>query len=190
MRHKVCNQQQVVGYLVSSRSRGSAKVQHGFALMEALIVVALIGIVLAIAIPLLATMLRNWRVQTAASQFAVQLRFARNAAVKQKYKYRIVINEANEAYRVEKETDYGSGTYELVPGVSGQTKEIAGDDYVTLPEGVTIDDSSTDGPIVFNYRGANDGQTTYDIKIDTVTNVRYTITVTPSGGITTSRSEL
>ena len=172
------------------------KWQRGFSLMEALVVVALIGAMLAIAIPLLARMLNNYRVQTAASQFAVQLRFARNAAVKQKLKYRVIINEAivsdpkSSTYRVEKETDYNTGVYEMVPGISGSTVVIDGVEYISLPTGVSINVASDDGPIVFNYRGGNEGSTTYDILLDTITKIRYTITVTPAGGVSTTRSEL
>ena len=158
--------------------------ERGFSLMEALVVLALIGAMLAISIPLLGRFLRNYRLQTAASEFAVQLRFARNAAVKQKLKYRIVINEnPTNTYRVEKETNYATNTFELVPGIAGYTD-------IRLPIGVVINSASTDGPIVFTFRGSNDGNATYNVIFDTATNTRYTITVTPSGGVTTTRTYL
>jgi len=167
------------------------KTNHrGYTISEILVVVALIALLVLIAIPALLRLFHAYEVQTAASGFAVHLRFARNAAVKQKLRYRIQIAETPQnAYRIEQETTFGSGTYTLVRGVGGNTKIINDAVYTGLPDGVKIVAASTDGPITFNFRGGNEAATTYTILMET-TDIRYTITVTPSGGITTTRTVL
>ncbi len=166
------------------------KHHRGYTIPEILVVVGIIALLVLIAIPQLLKLLHAYEVQSAASGFAVHLRFARNAAVKQKLRYRILIAESpDNAYRLERETNYGSGDYALVPGLGADQKLVGGARYIALPSGITIEPASTDGPIVFNFRGANDGATTYNILMET-TDVRYTITVTPSGGISTLRTVL
>jgi len=166
------------------------KHHRGYTLAEALIVVAIIGVLVLIAIPQLLKLLHAYEVQTAASGFAVHLRFARNAAVKQKLRYRIQIAETpNNAYRIEQETAPASGVYQLVRGMGSDQKVISDEVYIGLPEGVKIQAASTDGPIVFNFRGGNDAATTYNILMET-TDLRYTVTVTPSGGISTLKTVL
>jgi prepilin-type N-terminal cleavage/methylation domain-containing protein len=166
------------------------KHQRGMTLLETLVVVGLIGAIALIAIPILLNTLNSYKTQTAASGFAVHLRFARNAAVKQKLRYKILIAEdPDNAYCLEQETDFDSGVYKIVKGLGTESKTVGGTQYIALPKGVKITTSSTDGPIVFNYRGANDASITYNIYMET-TKVRYTITVTPTGGIYTTRKEL
>ena len=163
---------------------------RGYTIAEILIVVGIIALLVLVAIPTMLRIMRSYEVQSAASGFAVQLRFARNAAVKQKKRYRILIAETpDNAYRLEEETGYGTGSYKLVKGVGADTKLISNVPYFALPSGVKIETSSTDGPIVFNFRGASDAAITYSINMET-SDVRWTITVTPSGGISTVKTVL
>jgi Tfp pilus assembly protein FimT len=161
------------------------KHEKGFSVMEILLVLALITVMLLIAIPLFSRLIKNYRVQTSATQLAVQMRFARNAAVKQKLKHRIVIDEGTSTYKVEKETDFDSGTFEVIENMD-----------FNLPEGVTINETSDDGPITFNSRGFTEGNASYNIILDTwipslsrSVSVTYTVRVTPVGNVSTTRTE-
>jgi len=159
------------------------KREKGFSAVEILLVFALITIIVLIALPVFNRLIKNYRVQTSATQLAVQMRFARNAAVKQKLKHRIVIGEGTSTYSVEKEITFNSDTFEVIDGMD-----------FNLPEGVTFNASSDDGPIIFNSRGFTEGSTTgYDIVLDIPTvgsgNVTYTVNVTPAGNVSTTRSE-
>lgn len=159
--------------------------EKGFSAIEILLVLALITVMLLVAIPLFSRLIKNYRVQTSATQLAVQMRFARSAAVKQKLRHRIVIDEGADSYQVEKETDFDSGTFEVIENMD-----------FNMPEGVTINDCNPDGPIVFNSRGFTEGNTSYDIVIDTwipslsrSVSVTYTVNVNPVGNVSTTRTE-
>ncbi len=65
--------------------------ERGFSLLEALVVLALIAVLVLILIPNLTAMYRAYRVDTAASQLAMNLRFARNAAVARRVTYRVSV---------------------------------------------------------------------------------------------------
>ena len=58
-----------------------AKRQHGFSLTEILVVVAIVGLAVAITVPLVAENVYQTRIRTAADQLSVDLRAARMIAV-------------------------------------------------------------------------------------------------------------
>ena len=110
--------------------------------IETLLVLGLFAIVLLIAIPQLAGMLRSYKINTAAMQVAMHIRFARNAAVKTKNEYRIHYKDLSSppalrnTYRVEvndggwkQDTDLKgvlpSGNFELPSGVDIETGGMA-----------------------------------------------------------------
>lgn len=150
------------------------KYEQGFSLVEAIVVLGLIAAIVAITIPMLTHMLQAWTADTAAAQIAVNLRFARNAAVKTKLKYRVVITaDPTNTYVVQKEKGYGFGTYESVNTL----------DY-KLPQGTKISATNT---ITFNFRGANDSGTTYTFNVASVTGTIWQISVSPVGGVTKTK---
>jgi Tfp pilus assembly protein FimT len=149
------------------------KFEKGFSLVEALVILGLIGAIVAITMPFLYRFVQSWKSDTAAAELAVNIRFARNAAVKQKLKYKVVINEdPTNTYHIEKETGYNTGSFTTLNSMS-----------YTLPSRVKILTSSTDGPIVFNYRGANESNLQYNIFLQAVSGTTYRISVTPFGGV-------
>lgn len=97
----------------------SCRIRRGFTLLEALVVLAIIGVILLFAIPTLYRMLQSYYVKTAANQFAIQVRMARNLSVSQKVNYQIVINSLNHStspniYSVEFAS---GGSFQRVPNL-------------------------------------------------------------------------
>ncbi len=122
----------------------SQKWGDGYSLLEALIVLALIGAITAVSIPYIIRTLYDYRVQTAVAQMRVQFRFARNACVSQKVTYRVVIRN---------ELGSPPNSYEVQKDNGGIWETVQGTDF-TLPPGLLIKNTSTAGPFVFTSRGA------------------------------------
>jgi type IV fimbrial biogenesis protein FimT len=97
---------------------GSEKNESGFTLPEVLIVIVILGILLAIAVPTWFGVVESRQVDSAANQFASDLRLAHNKATNQLQEWEVV-------YTV------GGSSYELVPD-SGDTITR------TLPDGTKI----------------------------------------------------
>ena len=74
------------------RTNQDQRFQKGFSLMETLIILGLVAIIVAIALPLFYNIIQKYRAQTAVEQVAMNLRFARLSAVKKRIDYRVVFN--------------------------------------------------------------------------------------------------
>jgi len=66
--------------------------EKGVTLMETLIVIGLLACLLAVVLPQFVTILRKYRAETAVEQVAMNLRFARLAAVKKRIPYKVLFN--------------------------------------------------------------------------------------------------
>jgi type IV fimbrial biogenesis protein FimT len=110
---------------------------HGFTLIEISISIAVLGILLAIALPVWNTLAPAFQLNSATRQVVADLQLARNRAMAQYRKFRIVFNSAT-TYSVERQDNPGVEAYTLFSGPR------------SLPSGITVASNSTP---VFQSRG-------------------------------------
>ena len=154
------------------------KWQRGVTLLEAIIVVGLIAVIVAIAIPLFVQILQSYTAQTAASTMSTNIRFARNAAVKKKEYYRVVVNDAGEST---------PNTYKIQTSLDNITYT----DYTKidpdLPGGVEIKSGSVD-TITFNFRGgATLNPSGQSITLEAPNDTTYLVQVSLTGAVTVTK---
>jgi Tfp pilus assembly protein FimT len=154
--------------------------QRGYSITEALIVLALIGCILVVAIPALYRMIQNYRTSTTAAQMAVYIRFARNAAVKQKVVYRVRVNRDSDApsnrYFIEYDPS-GTNTFVKVPHL--ESDSIC--NCVLMPVNTRILDSTTATSLVLTSTGQTAGSG--EIFIEGADGTQYRIKVSAVGGV-------
>jgi len=153
--------------------------RNGYSLIEALVVLGIMAMILLIVMPFFYRMLQAYRTQTAATLMATNLRFARNAAVKQKVKYRFTFQDEGavspNTYYVERDTS-GSGSY--------STYEEMDTDF---PDGIKIDSTSTD-TITFDSRGgAILSPTSTVILIEGPNDLNFQINISLTGAISVEK---
>jgi type II secretion system protein H len=78
------------------------KSKKGFTLIEVMIVVAIIGIMAAIAIPNFLSWLDHYRVKGAARDIATAMHLAKMKAISQGVEYRVLFDLDNETFRLQK----------------------------------------------------------------------------------------
>jgi len=151
--------------------------ERGVTLLEGLIVVGLIAVVAAVALPTFFRLLMNYRSQTAVEQVTMNLRFARMAAVKKRINYRIIFNaDPTNTYEVQMDPSR-LGSWEKYPNAD-----------TSLPDGLKI---LTGGitTVTFNGRGAatiaSGGSDT--IRIESAPDYIHRITVRTNGAVVKER---
>jgi prepilin-type N-terminal cleavage/methylation domain-containing protein len=157
----------------------SSRVRRGFTLMETLVVVAIIGVILLFAIPMLYRMLQSYYVKTAANQFAIQVRMARNLSVSQKTNYQIVINSQTHGTPNVYTVQYApGGTFQVVPNLDTKIP-----DSIQIPN--TANFAAGQATLTFDPRGkivASAGPTPYLIEFQGPY-LRYRVTVDSIGAV-------
>ena len=147
-------------------------------MLEALAVLAILAALLLIIMPALANMYYSYQANTAARQMQANIRFARNAAIKQKIDYRILINDSTDpdpnSYQIQYDPQ-GDGTFENFP------REFF--DY-TIPGTVKIDPSSVD-QVDFDQRGS--AQPTGTVLLNGFRGQQYRLTIYLSGSVVMER---
>ncbi len=119
--------------------------QRGFSLPELLVVVAVIGLVVMVAVPLIAEQIRSAEVRAAGDQLAMSLKAARMVAV---------TTHTPVVFTVEVDPD---NKYSYTDN-KNNLREIV------VPDSVSI--TSSDGDITFKLNGAIDSATAMDIVLE------------------------
>lgn len=143
----------------------------GFSLTELMIVIAILGIVSAIAAPKFNTYRQNTDLRKAARNLSSDISYWRQRAVADNVCYRITFNQAANNYTVKRETTSGSGAYaDLVPAVTKSPSDISGGSVIISNVGLL------NQWITFQPRGTMDsGSVTlqHTIRLSTATITTY-----------------
>jgi Tfp pilus assembly protein FimT len=132
-----------VGHLRSGRSRES---ERGFTLAEVAIIIILMGILAAIAIPTWWSVIDSRRVDGAANQFASDLRLAHTRATNQLTEWRVVYTHGSGSYTLERPSDSSTVNRTLEDAqVLGSEVAGAGGVITFTPSGGAIVAGFTDG---------------------------------------------
>ncbi len=144
--------------------------QRGFSLSELLVVLAILGLAVAIAVPLVAEAVRSAKARGAADQFAVDLRAARMIAVTQRKDIPVTVSTATQSYQYEVTT--------------GGLRQIA------MPDGVQIVASTT--PITFLKNGSVQAASTtvFQTQLTGGDNEQFTVTANTLGVVRTTRARV
>ncbi|MHB8907504.1 MAG: GspH/FimT family pseudopilin [Syntrophales bacterium] len=137
--------------------------KNGFSLLELMIVIALMGIISAIAAPKLADYMAERRLRGAARMVMSDLMMARQRAVSQNNPFRVTFNGDHRTYTI-LDDDNGNGISD--PGEASETKDIRTDYY-----DVTISNASANP--TFSSRGAATLATTVTLTSSRTGGSRY-----------------
>jgi len=90
------------------------KAASGFSLIELIIVIALIGILLAIAAPNFSIYRDNTNLKEAARDISSDIAFYKQKSIAENLSYKIVFNASLNTYTISQETSSSSGTYTVL----------------------------------------------------------------------------
>jgi type II secretion system protein H len=88
-----------------------SKAINGFSLVEMMIVIAIIGIVIAIASPSFYKYRQNTNLKEATRELSADISYWRQTSVAENTRYRIVFNQAANSYTIQRENPANSGAY-------------------------------------------------------------------------------
>lgn len=161
----------------SSKSE-AGRLAAGFSLLELVVVLAILAIASALALPAFSSGFRQWRLQATVRELIVTFKFARNQAVARREPLQVVVERTRGVYWVDRT---GSSAAQ-----NPDDAERKGIRLYALPSGVRFGDVTIDGypasgeqvGVVFSHRGTSSdaavqliGQGTrgYQIRVDPVT---------------------
>ncbi len=158
--------------------------EAGFTLTEALFVVALMGVLVALALPAYRNVIMERRVQNTTREIAALLRVAQQAAVAKSAEARCVavsFGDTRVQVRVVTDRDCTSASGAVLMSSqeypTGVTVDPSGDTLAFLPSGVPDPTCARDNCTAFRVKVAGGGHTRY-----VCVNAAGLVTVPPAGG--------
>ncbi len=118
--------------------------ERGFTVMELMVVVGLMAIISAIAMPSFVSWLPSYRLSAGARQVAADLQLARMKAISQNTTYRLNILTGGTQYQLEKDAGFTleSGPFTLPPGITasptGATSEFQSRGTASATDDITL----------------------------------------------------
>ena len=160
----------------------SSRWNRGYSMVEALVVAGLIAAITLVALPMLYRMFEDYKVQSAAQQMTINLRFCRNAAVKQKILYQAIFNDQS--------SGTSPNTYQILydqdkNGTVAST-EIYRRADVALPTGLLILTGGTTS-VIFDARGSATVVGASTVQLKGKNGTIYRLTLSPTGAVTTKK---
>jgi Tfp pilus assembly protein FimT len=123
-------------------------------MLEILVVIAIIGIVAAFALPGAINFVKAYRLHADASAIASQLNVARFRATSQYTPYRLSFDTSNGLFSAERmSSDYSSSTTEISLGLQPGIRMLSGCPVSAKPGTIASSFSGISGSIYFNTRG-------------------------------------
>jgi type IV fimbrial biogenesis protein FimT len=153
----------------------------GFTLIEVLIVFALIGIISAFAVPNVVTMVRSYRLKSAANELASTLQLARGTAISQNANSVLTFNTVSKSYSAFSDNGDGGGTINdgVQNGTEPTTKTV---NLQTSYYGeISFNTPSFGNTTVFNSQGMCTPSGT--ISLQNSVGATIQVVVSPSGSI-------
>jgi prepilin-type N-terminal cleavage/methylation domain-containing protein len=149
--------------------------QNGFTLLEAMIVVGLLAVVVAILLPAFFGILQKYRAETAVEQVVMNLRFARLAAIKKRVPYKVLFFDNSSS---------PPNTYKMQ--LNPSKDNTTWDNYTladtSIPSNLTILSGGI-SEVTFSPRGAATITGGTNLRIQSQTYI-YRINVYPTGAVT------
>lgn len=136
--------------------------QAGFSLTELVIILAIIGLLSAVAVPNLAEMMPRFRLSNATQRIMTDLQFARMRAIATNKEYRLNFNPSVESYLIEEGNQSSGSTW---PGTT-MDLERKFNDSNNLYYQKNIDIASVNQNPVFSPKGLSSATTTIHLQND------------------------
>ena len=150
---------------------------RGVSLLELLVVFAVMTALLILLIPAFFRLLQGYRLQSTANVVATNLRFARNAALKQKVPYKLTFKDSGELNPNTYTVEYQKGlTFQPVRSMD-----------TNIPQRIEIDPTSLN-EVTFDSRGAATISGGSSVVLFSESIGTYTIKVSATGAIETIRN--
>lgn len=137
---------------MKKNKRAPKKTEKGFSLVEFMLVIAILGFLLAVAVPVWDTFVSSSNLSAAVRQVATDIRDAQGEAMAELKYYGIAFDVVNNSYKV-----YAADTLPTPPSnlFAGSAYQVSWREYglnpITLPQGIVFQKTaSPTDPITFN----------------------------------------
>lgn len=158
---------------------------RGFTIIELIVVIAIMGVLMAIAIPNFSQWTANYRLKAAAREIYSNFQKARLEAIKTNSNVVVSFNLGADTYQVF--VDNGGTTGTASDDTQNGDERIL--DTVSMPAGVVMESVSFSGTTIpgFTARGLPLSSRIGNVRVRNVNNERYQVTLSIAGGLTLER---